>query len=184
MRPARKSIESRDEARMGSDRLWLSDLAVALMITWSVLLASSSAIAADEETPPDGFVAEFMDAMIHGKPTLDVRFRWENAKIDGKQTSNALTVRTRLGYGTKPLHGVSGLLEFENVASPKPSGYFDGIDTSNANRTLVADPEDTAANRFWLKLERKDWLDSSLKVGSQRVEFDDERWVPPQTDSG
>lgn len=142
-----------------------------------VMLCSVAAIAVEEEKTPEGFIAEFMDAVVHGKPSLDVNLRWGNAKIDKRKSSNAITLRTRLGYGTKPLHGVSAFLEFKNVVSPKPSGYFDGTDGSNASKSIIADPEVIEANRFWLMLDRKDWLGSSLKVGRQRIKLDDDRWV-------
>ena len=155
-------------------RTWHSPIGFAVLL---ISLGSAAALATEEERAPEGFIAEFMAAVVHGKPSLDVRFRWENAKIDGLDRSNALTVRTRLGYGSRPLHGVSGFLEFENVATPKPSLFFDGTNGSGASKSIVADPDTTEANRFWLLLDREDWLGSSLKVGRQRIKLDDDRWV-------
>ena len=151
-------------------RRWL--IAVGL-----VSLLVQGAAAAEDEKAADGFVDEFIGAMIGGKISFDVNLRWENAKIDRLKTSNAITVRTRLGYGTRPLYGVSGFLEFENVATPKPGLYFDGVDASSANKTIVADPEVTEANRFWLMLDREDWGGTSIKAGRQRIKLDDDRWI-------
>ena len=131
---------------------------------------------AEEPRGADLFT-EALSAITHGKVSLDVNLRWENAKIERLNTSNAITVRTRLGYGTRPLYGLSGFLEFENVATPKPGLYFDGVDASSANKTIVADPEVIEANQFWLLLDRKDWGATSLKVGRQRIKLDDDRWI-------
>ena len=143
-----------------------------------LLCVSAASVNAEESAHVggDGFFDEFVDAMIHGKASLNVNFRWENAKIDGLDTSNAATVRTRLGYGTKPLHGVSGFLEFENVASPASGSYFDGVEAATGE-SIVADPEVIEANRFWLMLDKKEWGGSKLKVGRQRIKLDDDRWV-------
>jgi Alginate export len=140
--------------------------------------ASVSAARAEEgETAKPSALDQALDAIIGGKPILDVNLRWENAKADTFQTSNALTVRTRLGYQTKPLYGVSGLLEFENTATPLPSGYFDGVEGNDTRQTIVADPEVTAANRFWLDFQKPEWAGLKLKTGRQRVKLDDDRWV-------
>ncbi|MAG31029.1 MAG: hypothetical protein CL908_09085 [Deltaproteobacteria bacterium] len=118
-----------------------------------------------------------VDALAGGKPLLDVRLRWENADQDGLQRSNAVTVRTRLGYQTKPIYGVSGLLEFENIASPLPSGYWDTIEGNDSRQTGVADSEVFAANRFWVNFEKPEWAGLKLKTGRQRIKLDDDRWV-------
>ena len=153
----------------------------ALIAFTSVLFGVQSVCAEemkpDEKAKQQSFGAKFWDSLIGGKPILDVTLRWENGKADTLQTSNSATARTRLGYQTKPLYGVSGLLEFENIASPYEDGYFDAVEANDRRQTPVADPEVTAANRFWLNLEREDWLGLKLKTGRQRIKLDDDRWV-------
>ena len=85
-------------------------------------------------------------------------------------------MRTRFGYQTKPVFGVSGLLEGVNTASPKPSGYFDGVE-SNMSQSLVADPTRTDINRVWLNFEKQEWAGLKLKAGRQRIKLDDDRWI-------
>jgi hypothetical protein len=149
-------------------------LAFALLLTAG---AVPKVQAEETESTSEGPVKQIFDAIVGGKPILDVNFRWENAKADTFQTSNALTVRTRLGYQTRPLYGISGLLEFVNVASPLPSGYFDGVEDNDTLQTIVADPNFTGANRFWLAYEKPAWADLKLKTGRQRILLDDNRWV-------
>ena len=116
-----------------------------------------------------GVVDDVIEFIKGGKPMLDVNLRWEYGKIDDQKHAHSSTVRTRLGYQTKPWEGFSGLLEFVNVASPKPSGYYDGTGANSNNRTIVADPESTDVNRAWLGFDRPDWYGSKLKAGRQRI---------------
>ena len=136
---------------------------------------------AEDPTPapaePKSAFGELLDAAIGGKPILDVVFRWEYAKQDAQQTSHAATARTRLGYQTGEFRGVSGLAEMVNTVSPKPSGYFDGVENNEGPQTLVADPERTDVNRAWLQFAKKEWAGLVVKGGRERFNFDDERWI-------
>ena len=60
---------------------------------------------------------DIIRALIGGKVDLNMRFRWENAKIDGFRRSNAVTLRTRLAYGTKPYYGFMAYAGFENIVA-------------------------------------------------------------------
>jgi len=122
-------------------------------------------------------VAVAKTAIVAGKPILDVNFRWEYAKADTFQNSHAATVRTRLGYQTKTFYGFTGLAEMVNTASPKPSGYFDGVENNDGPQTLVADPDRTDVNRAWLKFAKEEWAGLDLKTGRQRIKLDDDRWI-------
>ncbi len=127
--------------------------------------------------PPPSVFRELLDAAMGGKPILDVVFRWEYAKQDAQQTSHAATARTRLGYQTGEFRGVSGLAEMVNTVSPKPSGYYDGVETNEGPQTIVADPERTDVNRAWLQFAKKEWAGLAVKGGRERYNLDDERWV-------
>jgi hypothetical protein len=67
--------------------------------------------------PTDGLFDQLIESITNGKIGLDVNLRWENAKIDLRDRSNALTIRTRLGYGTRPLHGFR--LSLSSKMSPR-----------------------------------------------------------------
>ncbi len=144
-------------------------------------LLSGDPAAADESQPSAGsdpsVLQEGWDALVGGKPILDVNFRWGYAKRDALDDSHAATVRTRLGYQTGSLRGVSGLVEMVNTASPKPSGYFDGVEANDKGQTIIADPERTDVNRVWLRFAREDWAGLDLKGGRQRIKLDDDRWI-------
>ena len=133
--------------------------------------------AAAAPVPPPGVFRELLDAAIGGKPILDVVFRWEYAKQDAQQNSNAATARTRLGYQTGEFRGLSGLAEMVNTVSPKPSGYYDGVENNEGPQTIVADPERTDVNRAWLQFAKKEWAGLVAKGGRERYNLDDERWI-------
>lgn len=150
----------------------LTRIASLAIITSVALLCSSASSAAESSA-----VNPLIDWFAGGKPILNVNLRWEYAKIDGLQHSHGATVRTRLGYQTKPVYGFTGLAEMVNTASPKPSGYFDGIETNDGPQTIVADPERTDVNRVWLGFKREEWAGLDFKAGRQRIKLDDDRWI-------
>jgi hypothetical protein len=149
-----------------------------LLFVALVVIAPRSTWAESDEatTGSESTFDEILSAITGGKPIMDVNLRWEYAKIDTFTHSHAATVRTRFGYQTKPIYGVSGLLEGVNTSSPKPSAYFDGVESPNS-QSIVADPERTDINRVWAKFEKKEWAGLALKSGRQRIKLDDDRWV-------
>ena len=149
---------------------WICALVAALALA----LVAGQAQASEEAAGPEGFWPSLVAAF---DPILDVNLRWEYAKIDGFQHSHSATARTRFGLKTKAWHGFSGLLEGVNTVSPKPSGYFDAVETNDGPQSVVADPERTDVNRVWLAYENPDVLGLKLKGGRQRIKFDDDRWV-------
>jgi hypothetical protein len=78
----------------------------------------------------------FWYAVVHAKPTLNVRIRVELADADpkappepnGLERSEAYTLRTRLGYGTKPWHGGMIYAEAENITAVATNQYNDGTE--------------------------------------------------------
>ncbi len=159
----------------------LLGLQLAFVAALSFVLPSGGATAEEAEgTPPakpGNLFDEALAAVISGKPILDVNLRWEYAKIDQQQHSHGATVRTRLGYQTGAFRGFSALAEMVNTASPKPSAYFDGVETNNGPQTIIADPERTDFNRGWLQFAKKEWAGFQVKGGRQRIKLDDDRWI-------
>jgi hypothetical protein len=110
------------------------------------------------------------------KLSLDLRGRIELAHQEGRRSSQAYTVRTRLGIGTKPFHGFSAFVEGQNMFSFADGRYFDGVSEDNG-RTLVADPEATRLNRLFLRYQNAKLADLDLNVGRQRINLDDQRFI-------
>ena len=96
----------------------------------------------------DKITSSSWDSRIgHSRGYCGERFRWENAKIDGFKGSNAVTLRTRLGYATNSYHGFMAYAGFENIVALKNNNYFDAIAPNSDNRTVIADPEATEVDR-------------------------------------
>lgn len=127
---------------------------------------------------------DIIRALIGGKLDLDMRFRWENAKIDGFRRSNAVTLRTRLAYGTKPYYGFMAYAGFENIVALKNENYFDGIAPNSGGRTPIPDPEHTEIDQAFLKWSSDGLGDgafarsrTSLLGGRTKIVLDDSRFI-------
>lgn len=145
---------------------------------WRVLFACMLLLASPAFAGEDGQADGLLDALIHGKPTLDVRGRVELAKAEGLERSEAYTLRTRLGYGTLPWYGVRVYMDMENIATPTQKTYFDPTRQPNSrNQTVVADVSGTEVNQGFLEISQPDWLGSKLVAGRQRIVYDDARFI-------
>jgi len=147
-------------------------------VAWGFVFASMLLLAAPAWAEGEGWADGLLDSLIHGTPTLDVRGRVEVAKAEGLERSEAYTLRTRLGYGTRPWHGIRGYMDFENIATPTHKTYFDPTRQPNSrNQTVVADVSGTEVNQGFLEVSQPDWLGSKLVAGRQRIIYDDARFI-------
>lgn len=141
-----------------------------VIFTLLVALNFSSTVAPASEV--DGF----WDALKGGDPHIDLRARMELADFEGKKSSEAFTLRTRVGYTTGEFHGVSVHADLENISAADDSSYFDAVSTGNSGKSVIADPEDTELNQAYLKV-RRDSYGIELITGRQRIILDDARFV-------
>lgn len=110
-------------------------------------------------------------------PTLDLRARYEFGDVDGKDPSNALTLRERVGLKTKSWHGLSGLVEGEFTEVPGadyhaaagPLAY--PHDSANS---VIADPRNAELNQALLQYEG---FDTTAKFGRQRIIYDNAAFI-------
>ena len=127
----------------------------------------------------NGKLPEFLTS---GKANVNSLLRYEYADIDSfgggpdPKESNALTLRTRLGYTTGVLAGFKGMLEFENVTSINGEDQYNpaGLNPGSRDRSVIADPEATEVNRVWLAYDN--W-DTQFKFGRQRIVLDGARFI-------
>ena len=119
------------------------------------------------------------EAITEGKPTINLRLRYENVNQDGKtETGEAFTLRSLIGWKTKPFHNFSVNAEIYGL-SPLNDDYNDLKKGSPlASRTkypVIADPEDYDFHQLYLE-----WTgvpDSSIKLGRQGMILDNWRYV-------
>lgn len=119
------------------------------------------------------------EAVGGGDPSLKFRYRFEYVDQDdpsGKitRTAKASTVRTRLSYRTLPYHKVSAFLEFDNLTEVGADDYDDGAGR-RPRYPVVADAAYTEVNQAYLDVGMLP--DTLVRVGRQRVNLDNERFV-------
>jgi hypothetical protein len=137
-------------------------LGALLLVGWS-----GSALAADQPAADQ----------VRIKPLLDARLRYESVE-QPTQDADALTFRLRAGAEATLGH-FSLLAEAEGTAAlvnnynafPFP---LPGEDQWRPNHSVIADPTSVELNRLQLQYKRGD---SSMTLGRQRINLDDQRWV-------
>lgn len=115
------------------------------------------------------------DALSNGSVTLDARYRYElvdQASFDNE--ARASTVRTRLGYRTGTVRGLSGYLEAESVSSVGPETYNSTIN-GVTDRPVIADPTEAEINQAYLRYQGP--AATALTYGRQRFALDNHRFL-------
>ncbi len=126
-----------------------------------------------------------MEAITMGKPMTSFRLRYENVDQDGKtDQSNAWTMRSLIGWQTKPLNNFSIAAQLINVAqfnndfydgTPNTFGGATATPADKKNYPLVVDPDYTGVNQFFIE-----WTgipETKVRVGRQSVKLDNVRFV-------
>lgn len=127
--------------------------------------------------------SELTEALTNGKVSGNFRLRYEDVGVDSAtlKDATALTLRSRLGYETAPLHGLSALLEFEDTRVVGDDDYAPedrngALPATNPyDRAPIVDPEQTELNRAYLRYRGISKLD--LALGRQRINLDNQRFV-------
>ena len=144
------------------------------LLSIALLLASASLLAAADPAKPTE-ATNLEQAFSKGKVSLNARLRYEGVQQTGLLDANALTLRTRLGFTTAPLHGWSVLLEGENIVALDGDAYNQsGLNPAGATHAVVADPETTELNQVYLTGKN---AHSTLTIGRQRLVLDNARFV-------
>jgi len=111
-----------------------------------------------------------------GKVSLNIRGRAEIADQDGKQTSQAYTERTRLGFTTGEYNGMYLHIDVEDIRAADDSLYNAAGTNDQPDKTVIADPEDTELNQFFANFNFPG-MNASARVGRQRIKIDDDRFI-------
>ena len=117
---------------------------------------------------------ELSNLFTQGKPILDARYRFENVDQNNDlRDANAQTLRTRAGFQSGQWHGLSGLLDVDNVSRIGDDAYNS---TRNGQKeyAVVADPDGTEVNQALLRYDHK--LGSAV-LGRQRINLDNQRFI-------
>ncbi len=111
-----------------------------------------------------------------GKINIDLSWRFEYADDSSKKRQGyGDPFRIRLGYLTPEYHGLSAFAEYEGVQTVFAGKYNSVVNQNNTNRATIADPERHEVNRLWLQYSGIP--DTHLKIGRQRIKFDNDRFI-------
>lgn len=119
----------------------------------------------------DDAPADLAAAIAGGKVNLDLRLRYETVEQNNPlDDADAVTVRTRLGYTTKPWHALSAFVEMENT-----SALIDDYAPATPGHSVVADPEGSEVNQYGLRYAGVPGLAAAL--GRSKLILDNARWI-------
>lgn len=108
------------------------------------------------------------------EPIIDLRLRSESVDQAGMdRDANAMTLRARVGFETKKLHGTSLLAEGEFVWPWE--AHYNSTVNGKTSFPVVGDPDTHELNR--LQLTNSSLPDTVLTVGRQRINLDDQRFI-------
>jgi hypothetical protein len=109
------------------------------------------------------------------RPLADARLRYENVDQEPfAKEANALTLRARLGFETGKAWNTALLAEGD-FNWPLVSHYNGTTTPADPRYPVVADPEAYELNR--LQLTNTSMVDTTLTLGRQRINLDDQRFV-------
>lgn len=145
-----------------------------MLLALSAIALLGSVALAEEKAEPA--VPSLLDSVTQGKPLVDVRLRYELGDDDAKEDSEAFTLRTRVGYETKAWHGLSALIELEDVSVLNDEHDYNmaNLDADSTNKTSIADVEGAELNQAYLAYKAGTTV---AKLGRQRLILDDSRFV-------
>ena len=108
----------------------------------------------------------------NGSLVLNERLRYEFVDQDGLDKGNALTLRSRIGWQTASMNGLTAAVDFENVVAADTGAY--GLPGLTRGKGVVADNEVTEFNQYFLDYKSDAF---SAKFGRQRWILDNARFV-------
>ncbi|QPK65423.1 alginate export family protein [Methylomonas sp. LL1] len=111
----------------------------------------------------------------NGAVKMDLNYRWENVDRDAgtDRTANANTARLRLGLLSPTLYDLQAYAEYEGLYALQED--YNSTRNGRTQYSTVVDPDASELNQFWLSY--KGIPDTLVKVGRQRIKFDDDRFI-------
>jgi hypothetical protein len=118
----------------------------------------------------------FAQALAATTPLIDIRLRHEEVEQTGiARNADANTLRARLGGETGTFLDTSILAEGEAMVRLDDDYRPDNAVPTYSQYPVVADPQNFAVNR--LQLRNTSLPETTLTVGRQRIDLDDQRFV-------
>jgi len=141
----------------------------------AIAIAALTTSAAAADTPAPATARDPLEAVTAGTLTFNLRPRFEYVDQDGKSdTAEAFTLRTLLGWRTRPFHGVSLYAEAIDVTRLGPQHFNDSAVASTRYPT-VADPGDTDINQLYV--DYAGVTATRIRFGRQSLKLDNVRHI-------
>ena len=136
-------------------------------------MAHHSASFAAEEKKDAGTILE---ALTGGKLLLNLRPRYEYVDQATKpENAKAFTLRSLVGWETKPYYGVGITVQAINVAHLIDDFNDDPTKAAASPYPLVADPDDSDFNQVYL--DYTGLKDTRFRLGKQSIKLDNVRFI-------
>ncbi len=112
----------------------------------------------------------------YGQIKFQLRFRYDNTDTDNptKIVGNAATMRMQIGYLTPEFHGLQGYAEYAGNQDIVANDY-NSTRNGKTQYETIPDPQQNVLNQLWVSY--KGLPDTEIKVGRQRFDFDNQRFI-------
>jgi hypothetical protein len=138
-------------------------------------LAVAAVVAGQASVASADLGSDITDALKGGKAYGDFRLRYEMVDQDNDlKDADALTLRSRLGYITGDVHGVSATVEFEDSRVVAGMDDYNNTNGHNVDHSVIADPETTELDQGFIQY-KNDLV--TAKFGRQVITMDNHRFV-------
>ena len=149
-------------------RRYLSTFIVAMLSSFIV----GAAVSAEEGTDAESLLA----AVTGGKLLLNLRPRYEYVDQATKpENADAFTLRSLVGWETKPYKGFGVTVQAINVAHFNNDFNDDPSKAAVSKFPLVADPDDTDLNQAYLDFTGL--AKTRFRIGKQAIKLDNVRFI-------
>lgn len=119
--------------------------------------------------------SSFDDVVTGSTLDLDFRFRTESVDIDnGNDTTIGNTLKSRLTFKSGEYAGFSVLIEGDNVFQITDDFFDGGENGTGTDKNLILDQETTQFNQALVQYKG---FNSTIKLGNQRINLDNQRHV-------
>ena len=130
------------------------------------------AFAAEDPKQADSLI----EAVTGGKLLFNIRPRYEYVDLATKpENANALTLRSLVGWETKPYYGVGITVQAINVAHITDDFNDEASKNAASPYPLVADPEVTDFNQVYL--DYTGLPNTRFRLGKQSIKLDNVRFI-------
>jgi hypothetical protein len=130
------------------------------------------AIAASMAAVP-GSAGDLTEAFMEGTPSIELRPRFEFVDQNGKASAQAFTMRTLLGFSTKPVDDIAATFQLINVADI--AGTHNSLVNGLTRFASIPDPSATNVNQAFVSYAGIP--DTTITAGRQIIALDDTRFV-------